>query len=105
MAKIFQFLKIDCTVEQNITLKTYLFGFNNAFNHILLELKKDIFYKWNANLSDVTFCEHFIVKIRKIMIKEKDIMITNEHYDEFVEKWKMFTTIYDFNGLDQQIIF
>ena len=56
-------------------------------------------------MSVVTFCEHFIVKIRKIMIKEKDIMITNDHYDEFVEKWKMFTPIYDFNGPDQQIIY
>ena len=107
MAKIFQFLKIDFKVEQNITFKTYLFGFNNALglNHILLELKKETFYNWNANLSVVAFCEHFIVKIRKIMIKEKEIMITNEHYGDYVEKWKMFTNIYDFNGPDKQIIY
>ena len=72
MAKIFKFLKIDCKVEQNITLKTYLFGFNNALglNHILLELKKEIFYNWNVNFSVDTFCEHFMVNVRKIMIKE-----------------------------------
>ena len=107
MARIFRFLKIECKVEQNITFKTYLFGFNNALglNHILLELKKEIFYNWNASLSVDAFCEHFIVKIRKIMIKEKEIMITNEHYGDYVEKWKMFTNIYDFNGPDQQIIY
>ena len=107
MAKIFQFLKRDCKIEQTITLKTYLFGFNNALglNHILLELKKEIFYNWKANIGVVTFCEYCMVKVRKIMIKEKEIMIANEHYQNFVEKWKSFTSIYDFNGPDQQIVY
>jgi hypothetical protein len=39
------------------------------------------------------------------MIKEKEIMITNEHYGDYIEKWKMFTNIYDFNGPDQKIIY
>ena len=107
MAKIFELLKSDCKIEQNITLKTYLFGFDNALglNHILLELKKEISYNWNTNISVVAFCEHFMAKIRKIMIQENEIMITNEHYDEYVKKWKLFTNIYDFNGPDQQIIY
>ena len=47
----------------------------------MLELKKEILYNWNANISISTFCEHFMVKVRKIMIKEKEIMITNEQYN------------------------
>ena len=39
------------------------------------------------------------------MTKEKEIMISNEQYQNFVEKWKTFTSIYDFNGPDQQIVY
>jgi hypothetical protein len=106
VAKISRFLKIDCKVDENITMKPYLFGFKHAIglNHILLELKKEIFYNWSANISVVTFCEHFMVKIKKIMVKEKEVMISNDHFGDYFDKWKQFTAIYDFLGPDQQII-
>ena len=106
VAKISQFLKRDCKVNEIITMKPYLFGLKNAIglNHILLELKKEIFYNWNANISVVTFCEHFMVKIKKIMVKEKEVMISNDHFGDYFGKWKQFTAIYDFLGPDQQII-
>ena len=32
--------------------------------------------------------------------KEKAIALTNKKYDEFDDKWKVFTPIYDYRGPD-----
>ena len=67
IAKIVDFLRAECSATEQITLKTYIFGIRNAigFNHVFLELKKDIFYKWNPGVIVAVFCERFVVKIRK----------------------------------------
>ena len=39
------------------------------------------------------------------MIKEKQIMIENDKFENSSEKWKDFREIYDFLGPDQQIIY
>ena len=55
----------------------YLFGFkdNKGLNHILIELKKELFYNWDVNVEVDAFCERFLVKIIKLMVKEKHIML------------------------------
>ena len=107
VAKIIQFLKIDCKVKENILLEPYIFGFkvNMGLNHILLELKKEIFYNWNGNVGVVTFCERFITKMRNIMVKEKQIMISKDLFEDYFDEWKEFMEIYDFLGPDCQIVY
>ena len=107
VVKLLRFLRFDCKVKETITIKPYIFGFKNAsgLNHILLEFKKEIFYNWDSFTAVATFCEQFCVKIRKLIIKEKNISITNGKFDSFCKKWENFTAIYDFLGPDQQIIY
>ena len=107
VVKVLQFLRRDCNITENITLQSYIFGFKDkiGLNHILLELKKEIFYNWREGVGEVTFCEQFITKMRRIMIKEKQIMIEKDSFELYVEKWNEFMAIYDFLGPDQQIIY
>ena len=55
----------------------YMFGKQGekylALNHILLELKKTIFYSSTVDLNSPSFCEQFYNKIRSLIIKEKRI--------------------------------
>ena len=53
VAKILNFLKEHCKIKENIDSLHYIFGFENnpALNHILLELKKDIFYNWDNEVT------------------------------------------------------
>ena len=94
--EIMNFLKNDCNVIEDISFVPYLFGFGNneGLNHVLLELE---------NVSVGTFCERFQVKVRKLMIKEKQIMLLNNKFEEYLNKWKTFMPIYDFLGPDCQI--
>ena len=103
--EIINFLKNDCNVIEDISFVQYLFGFGNneGLNHILLELKKELFYNWDENVSVGTFCERFQVKVRKLMIKEKQIMLLNNKFEEYLNKCKTFLPIYDFLGPDRQI--
>ena len=107
IAKIVDFLRAECSATEQITLKTYIFGIRNAngLNHVFLELKKDIFYNWNPDVSVATFCERFLLKLRKVIIKEKHIMTARGKFDTFSDKWMKFSHIYDFLGPDPQIIF
>jgi len=84
----------------------YIFGFKNnpALNHIFLELKKDIFYNFDQNVGVVAFCEQVLNKIRKIMIKEKHCISSDELLKLYTEKWENFTQIYDFRGPDLNIV-
>ena len=97
---------MNCNVQEEITVLPYLFGYQNktGLNHILIELKKQIFYDWKPNLNLYTFGEQLKAKIRKVIIKEKHVMIQNSKFEEFWLKWKDFRAIYDFLGPDFQFI-
>ena len=104
---VLEFLKSNCKSDEVLALnmKSYFFGTKSkGLNLILLELKKEIFYKKDLNLSTAAFCDYFFGKIRRIMIKEKHIMICNDNFDSYDTKWKEFTSVYDYHGPDYQII-
>ena len=69
------------THVDNITVNNYLFGYggseNAALNHVLLELKKHLFYNWSENTNIDAFCEHFASILRSLIIKENIIALTN----------------------------
>ena len=75
-----------------------------GLNQIFLELKKEVFYNKNLNACLVSFGEQFVAKIRKIIVKEKQIMMANNKFEDFCTKWQDFTAIYDYLGPDYQII-
>ena len=85
----------------------YLLGFsgmkNIGLNHVLLELKKSVFYSWNSNIDSDAFCDQVKCNIKRIMVKEKLIMIKNNKYEDFNVKWNDFVQIYDFRGPDIQL--
>ena len=93
-------------MTENIEVVPYIFGFkdNHALNHICLELKKEIFYNLDKNISVSSFFESFFEKIRKIMIKEKQSLKTKEMLNKYSSKWGNFIEIYDFRGPDQSIV-
>ena len=66
--KVCKFLEKECNIGESnlLTVKSYLFGGKNiGLNHILLELKKEIFYiKDFNNWSDISFCEYFLSHLR-----------------------------------------
>ena len=103
------FLKTKCKVEVDINMKQYLFGFQgNKFlglNHVLLELKKFIFYNFEENVRVVQLFERFKRRIMHLIIKEKLLAIKDGKYETFKVKWENFTEIYDFYGPDCQVIF
>ena len=103
--KISNFLKEQCNLQENIECKQYIFGFKNnaALNHIIIELKKEIFYNW-ANYADLEiFLERFVAKVRKIMIVEKECIKSDQNFNQYCKKWEKFTDIYDFRGPDPSI--
>ena len=106
LSQINVFLRISCGVKEQFTLKGYIFGYrgNDGLNCILLQLKKYFFFNKNIDLNVEIFREHFLGKIRKLIIKEKAIMIASGKFDKFVEKWEQFTAIYDFFGPDLQLV-
>ena len=97
------------TQVDNISVNNYLFGFggsgNIALNHVLLELKKHLFYNWIENSVIETFCEHFASILRSLIIKEKIIALYSNKYEKFNEKWKAFIDIYDYRGPDMPLIY
>ena len=107
LEKVENYLRTECNLTGDISMIPYLFGFlnNKGLNHILIELKKELFYYWDVNVEVDTFCERFLAKIRKLMVKEKHIMLANNEFDKYLEKWNQFREIYDFLGPDCQIIF
>ena len=92
-----------------ITVESYLFGFvgsrRDGLNHILLELKKYIFYNLRENMVVSAFCEHFQTTLRALMIKEKTNALSSNKMGTFNEKWKNYTSIYDFRGPDMHFIY
>ena len=100
------FLKQTCKVQANVGIIEYIFGVkaNIALNHILLELKKEVFYNFDKNVRVETFCERIVYKIMKIMIKEKNCIKTDKMYENYAKKWDKFISIYDFRGPDLNIV-
>ena len=86
----------------------FLFGIHgcqyNGVNHILLELKKFLFYDWKPDICVDELCAKFRLRIIKIIIKEKNIYLVSNRIHEFYTKWEHFKYIYDFRGPDVQII-
>ena len=101
-----EFLINRCSVDESmLSLKSLIFGCQDrGLNHIILELKKELFYTKELNMNLDTFCEHLERKIKRIMIKEKSIMIENGQFDEYDIKWKKFKIIYNYLGPDIQIV-
>ena len=102
MDSILEFLSDEVLA---LNMKAYFFGTKSkGLNLILLELKKEIFYNKDLNLSTAAFCDYFLGKIRRLMIKEKHIMICNDNFEYYDTKWKEFTSVYDYHGPDYQTI-
>ena len=70
-----------------------IFFCKSKLNHILIELKKELFYNWIVNIGVDTFCERFLAKIRKLMVKEKHIMLSKKLFDKYSEKWNQMESI------------
>ena len=51
------------------------------------------------------FLERFVVKIRKVMIIEKQAVNSDKMFENYDVKWANFTHIYDFRGPDLNILF
>ena len=102
------FLNTKCTVGVDINMKQYMFGFQgNKFlglNHVLLELKKYIFYNFEENVGVAQLFERFNRRIMHLMIKEKMLALSAGNYEIFRVKWENFTEIYDFYGPNCQVI-
>ena len=103
------FLNTKCTVGVDINMKEYMFGFQGhkflGLNHVLLELKKYIFYNFEENVGVVHLFERFKRRIMHlIIIKEKKLALSAGNYETFRVKWKKITEIYDFYGPDCQVI-
>ena len=85
----------------------YMFGIQGekflALNHILLELKKKIFYSTTEEINSQSFCEQFWNIIRKLIIKEKRIFSEKNKFEIFSTRWNDYTMIYDFRGPDVQL--
>ena len=104
LCQILDTLHKKCSQTKEISLVEYLFGKVGkkylALNHIILELKKQIFYSDSILLSYHGFPEMFECKVRALMIKEKIVFQRKNGYDIFEDKWRDFTYIYDFRGPD-----
>ena len=104
--EIFLYLDQNCNTslqQGNNIMEGYIFGFcgrTEALNQILLELKIFNFYflHENLNLTIDTLKKIFLGRLRKIIAKEKVCTLSQSNYEEFEEKWKNFTYIYDFRG-------
>jgi len=58
------------------------------------------FLRQNPQITNEILQKIYFARIKKIMLKEKTIALTNKKYDEFDDKWKVFTPIYDYRGPD-----
>ena len=59
-----------------------------------------IFYNLLDYNNPEAFCEHFLSKIRALIMREKIIAEKNNQLEIFYTKWNKFTAIYDFRGPD-----
>ena len=103
--QIFSILQTMCS-QPKISMVEYLFGKpgqeHAALNHILVELKKMLFYSDKIMINSPTFKDLFMERIRALIVKEKGIFLRKKSFETFQEKWKKFVYIYDFRGPDLQ---
>ena len=82
--EVVKYLNENCITKWNFTLTEYLFGIPGfkglGLNHILLELKKAIFYSKLNDLVSPTFTSKFLNQVRLLMIKGKAIFMKNDNY-------------------------
>ena len=106
---VLDYLRDECRVGVDISMKNYIFGFQSneklGLNQVLLQLKKEIFYNWEENVSIVAFLNNFKTKIKSLMIKEKQIALSSGKLEIFEDKWQSFCDIYDFRGPDCPITY
>ena len=102
--KILRYITTKCNKSYTVSMIEYIFGKTGfeflGLNHLLLELKKMIFYAKKEDLSSPYFFELFCNRIRNLMIKEKISQSEKNKFEEFLSKWKDFTAFYDFRGPD-----
>ena len=71
---VFDYLNTKCIAGVDINMKNYLFGFHGqdlvGLNHILLELKKYIFYNWEENVRVDTFLKGLNGKLCTLLSKK-----------------------------------
>ena len=105
---IFSYLKEKCNPSYLITMHEYLFGKSGlkyiGLNHLLLELKKSLFYSIKEYLVSPHFVDFFWNQIKNLIKKEKIVKSRLNKYSEFEDKWKDFTQIYDFRGPDEPFL-
>ena len=105
---IFAYLIENCQAINKINMLDFLFGIpgqsNKGVNHVLLELKKKLFYSLLTDSNPLIFSEEFKNDIIYIMIKEKEIAIKKGCVLDFYAKWENLIYIYDFRGPDLIII-
>ena len=112
IAQIFNFLNTNSGTNLDIdrSRDDYIFGFSGsryqALNLILLELKIFNFYNLHENLNMTNeACQTlFLGRVKRLIVKEKFISISNNLYKKFERKWANFTGIYDFRGPDVDIV-
>ena len=71
--------------------------------HVVKLSKYRQYFTLESNLEDDAFIEIVKYNVKKLIIKEKNIMIEKNQYKSFNNKWKAFLPIYDFMGPDPQI--
>ena len=102
--RVLKYIKDNCNKLYTPNMVEYIFGKTGieflGLNHLLLELKKVIFYSKKENLSSPHFFELFSNRIRNLIKKEKKIHSENNSFGDFLIKWKDFTVFYDFRGPD-----
>ena len=101
-------LKKVCKLVEHISLTEYLFGKmgseNLGLNHVILELKKYIFYASFECLNSPSLSDLFFNHIKNLIIREKYIALRDDRYENFCLKWHNFAVIYDFKGPDPEIV-
>ena len=74
ISNIFTFLVDNYKKVKSLSMIDYLFGIqgreNDGMNHLLLELKKYIFYDWSQEYSVDYMSEQFLFRVVKLIIKE-----------------------------------
>ena len=103
-------IKRECHINFKIEMIDYLFGidiineFSLGLNHCLLELKIFTFYNSGEGDDIKNLLPSFIKILGRLMVKEKNLAIQMNKYDEFACKWHSFSGLYDFRGPDIDFI-
>ena len=93
--------------REELRVEEFLFGTDGlgvqGVNHFILECKIFLFYDYEWKDPVNVNVDKFYRSIKRTIIKEKEIARGKTRYDKFENKWKNFTSIYDFRGPDPQM--